>query len=65
MCSFYLQVDVDLGGNQNCIITGLVDIESRTIYALHGVVTIEHPVFGLIGREEAYMTLDYSRIVPS
>lgn len=55
------QIDVDLGGNQYCTLTGLIDYETKTIYALHGKIRIEHNG-KVIAQVEDYAKLDYARV---
>lgn len=55
-------MDLDIADNKNCKLTGLVDLESMTIYALHGVVTITESNGNVIGRKEAFCRLDYSKV---
>jgi hypothetical protein len=54
-------VEVDLGTTGCCKLTGLLDAETKTIYALHGLIEIEHEGT-VLARAEAYMYLDYSRV---
>lgn len=55
------EIDVDLGGNQYCTLTGLIDYETKTIYALHGKIRIEHNG-KVIAQVEDYVKLDYARV---
>ncbi len=52
---------MDLGTTGCCKLTGLLDAETKTIYALHGLIEIEHEGT-VLARAEAYMYLDYSRV---
>jgi hypothetical protein len=52
---------VELGGTTSCKLTGLIDYNTNTIYALHGSIHIEHEGT-IIAKTEAFTKLDYERV---
>lgn len=52
---------MELGGTTSCKLTGLIDYNTNTIYALHGSIHIEHEGT-IIAKTEAFTKLDYERV---
>ncbi|RYH15383.1 hypothetical protein EON65_31835 [archaeon] len=57
------EIDLNLSSSQYCKLYALVDLETNWIYALHAVIHVEHEG-KTIARQEAYVTLDVSRVTP-
>ena len=59
-----VEVDVDMGDATYCTLTGLVDDDSKMIYALHGKIHIKDEAENTVAMAEAYMRMDYARVTP-
>ena len=55
---------MDLGSATYCKLTGLVDYDSKLVYALHGEVHIKNGKDETVAKAERFLRLDYQRVTP-
>ena len=57
------EIELDIGSEKYCRITGLVNYETNQVYALHGVIHIQTESEETVAWAEACMRLDYEAVV--